>query len=127
MSEPKGRGGDWTEERHPREPKGAGPAWTVFVPPDPPQERRRSDEGRQGREGRPEASAESTASECRDGACITCSDMAVEVRVVRLLEDAMAVVDTGAGEETVSVALVRAGLGDTILVHAREAIAVVGR
>jgi len=38
-----------------------------------------------------------------------------------------AVVDTGAGEETVSVALVSAGVGDTILVHAREAIAVVGR
>jgi hydrogenase expression/formation protein HypC len=53
--------------------------------------------------------------------------MAVEVRVVRLLEDAMAVVDTGQGTETVSVALVTAGAGDTILVHAREAIAVVGR
>ncbi len=38
----------------------------------------------------------------------------------------MAVVDTGQGEETVSVALVSAGVGDTILVHAREAIAVVG-
>ena len=31
---------------------------------------------------------------------------------------------TGSGEETVSVALVTAGVGDTILVHAREAIAV---
>jgi len=58
--------------------------------------------------------------------CITCSDMAVQVTVVRLLEDEMAVVDTGAAEETVSVALVTAGVGDTILVHAREAIAVVG-
>jgi hydrogenase expression/formation protein HypC len=57
--------------------------------------------------------------------CITCSDTAVQVRVVRLLEDQMAVVDTAAGEETVSVALVTAGVGDTILVHAREAIAVV--
>jgi len=66
------------------------------------------------------------ASECQDGACITCSDMAVEVRVVRLLDDAMAVVEGGAGEETVSVALVSADVGDTILVHAREAIAVVG-
>jgi hydrogenase expression/formation protein HypC len=64
--------------------------------------------------------------ECTSDHCITCSDMAVEVRVVRLLDDAMAVVDTGAGEETVSVALVSAGAGDTILVHAREAIAVVG-
>jgi len=65
-------------------------------------------------------------SECGEGVCITCSDMAVEVRVVRLLDDAMAVVDTGQSEETVSVALVTAGVGDTILVHAREAIAVVG-
>ena len=65
-------------------------------------------------------------SDCSGDVCITCSDTAVQVKVVRLLEDAMAVVDTGAGEETVSVALVSAGLGDTILVHAREAIAVVG-
>ena len=65
--------------------------------------------------------------ECAGDVCITCSDMAVEVRVVRLLDDAMAVVDTGQGTETVSVALVIAGVGDTILVHAREAIAVVGR
>jgi hydrogenase expression/formation protein HypC len=62
--------------------------------------------------------------ECINDVCITCSDMAVEVTVVRLLEDQMAVVDTGAGQETVSVALVSAGVGDTILVHAREAIAV---
>jgi hydrogenase expression/formation protein HypC len=47
--------------------------------------------------------------------------------VVRLLADELAVVDTSAGEETVSVALVSAEVGDTILVHAREAIAVVGR
>jgi hydrogenase expression/formation protein HypC len=66
-------------------------------------------------------------SECGDGVCITCSDTAVEVTVLRLLADELAVVDTGAGEETVSVALVSAGVGDTILVHAREAIAVVGR
>ena len=65
-------------------------------------------------------------SECSGEVCITCSDTAVQVTVVRLLEDAMAVVDTGAGQETVSVALVAAGVGDTILVHAREAIAVVG-
>jgi hydrogenase expression/formation protein HypC len=63
--------------------------------------------------------------ECIGDVCITCSDTAVPVTVVRLLDDEMAVVDTGAGEETVSVALVTAGVGDTILVHAREAIAVV--
>jgi len=50
----------------------------------------------------------------------------VEVTVLRLLDDQMAVVDTGQGEERVSVALVSAGVGDTILVHAREAIAVLG-
>jgi len=66
-------------------------------------------------------------SECSDQTCITCSDTAVEVRVLRLLEDEMAVVDTGSGEETVSVALVTARVGDAILVHASEAIAVVGR
>jgi hydrogenase expression/formation protein HypC len=64
---------------------------------------------------------------CSGDACITCSDTAVEVTVLRLLDDEMAVVDTGSGEETVSVALVTAGVGDMILVHAREAIAVVGR
>jgi hydrogenase expression/formation protein HypC len=65
-------------------------------------------------------------SECSGDVCITCSDTAVQVTVVRLLEDEMALVDTGAGQETVSVALVSAGVGDTILVHAREAIAVIG-
>ena len=65
-------------------------------------------------------------SECPGEICITCSDAAVQVRVVRLVEDQMAVVEGGAGEETVSVALVSAGAGDTILVHASEAIAVVG-
>jgi hydrogenase expression/formation protein HypC len=65
-------------------------------------------------------------SECPGEVCITCSDTAVQVRVVRLLDDEMAVVEGGAGQETVSVALVSANVGDTILVHAREAIAVVG-
>ena len=65
--------------------------------------------------------------ECYGDVCITCSDTAVEVTVVRLLDDGLAVVDTAHGEEEVSVALVRAAAGDTILVHAKEAIAVVGR
>ena len=67
------------------------------------------------------------ASTCYGDVCITCSDTAVEVTVVRLLDDALAVVDTGQGEEEVSVALVEAQPGDTILVHAKEAIAIVGR
>ena len=65
--------------------------------------------------------------ECQHDVCITCSDTAVAVTVVRLLGDGLAIVDTGRGEEEVSVALVRAAAGDTILVHAKEAIAVVGR
>jgi len=74
-----------------------------------------------------ELPGQAAAPECHGDVCITCSDVAVEVRVVRLLPDEMAVVDTGQGEEEVSVALVTAAAGDTILVHAREAIAVVGR
>ena len=62
--------------------------------------------------------------ECHDEVCITCSDQAVAVTVVRLLDESLAIVDTGAGQEEVSVALVEAGIGDTILVHAGEAIAV---
>jgi hydrogenase expression/formation protein HypC len=65
--------------------------------------------------------------ECQHDVCITCSDTAVKVTVVRLLEDGLAIVDTGRGEEEVSVALVPAAVGDTVLVHAKEAIAVVGR
>jgi hydrogenase expression/formation protein HypC len=67
----------------------------------------------------------STGPECHDDVCITCSDVAVPVTIIELLADEMALVDTGAGQEEVSVALVSAGVGDTILVHAREAIAVV--
>ncbi len=63
--------------------------------------------------------------ECTGEVCITCSDTAVQVTVLRLLDDDLAMVDTGAGEEEVSVALVRAAVGDTILVHASEAIAVI--
>ncbi len=65
--------------------------------------------------------------ECHDDVCITCSDTATPVTVVRLLDDELAVVRTGNGEEEVSVALVSASIGDTILVHASEAIAVLGK
>jgi hydrogenase expression/formation protein HypC len=66
----------------------------------------------------------STIPECHGEVCITCSDTAVEVTVLRLVPDGLAVVDTGQGEEEVSVALVTASVGDRILVHAKEAIAV---
>ena len=65
--------------------------------------------------------------ECHGDVCITCGDVAVEVTVRRLLPDELALVDTGQGTEEVSVALVSAAAGDTILVHASEAIAVVTR
>lgn len=68
-----------------------------------------------------------TVPECHGEVCITCSDEAVAVRVVGLLPDDLAVVDTGSGTEEVSIALVTAGIGDEILVHAKEAIAVLGR
>ena len=64
--------------------------------------------------------------ECHDDVCITCSDQAVPVTVIRLLDDELAEVDTGHGTEEVSVALVTAKVGDMILVHASEAIAVLG-
>jgi hydrogenase expression/formation protein HypC len=63
---------------------------------------------------------------CYGDVCITCSDEAVEVRVVELLEADLAVVDTGQSMEEVSVALVDAAVGDRILVHAKEAIAKIG-
>jgi len=86
-----------------------------------------------------------TVPECHDDVCITCSDSAVEVIVIELLDNDLAIVEatveagidtgvealgetragTGARREEVSVALVSAEVGDTILVHAREAIAVV--
>jgi hypothetical protein len=50
--------------------------------------------------------------ECHGEVCITCSDQAVAVRVVELLPDGLAMVDTGSGREEV---------------HAKEAIAVLGR
>ncbi|HEX3964233.1 MAG TPA: hydrogenase assembly protein HupF [Trebonia sp.] len=75
-----------------------------------------------------------TRPDCTGDHCVTCGDVAVQVRVVRLLPDDLAVVDTGRGwkggeswegGEIVSVALVPAAAGDTILVHGGEAIAVV--
>jgi hydrogenase expression/formation protein HypC len=62
--------------------------------------------------------------ECHDDVCITCSDQAVPVVVVELREHDLALVHTGRGLEEVSVALVEARVGDTVLVHAKEAIAI---
>jgi hydrogenase expression/formation protein HypC len=62
---------------------------------------------------------------CTDDVCITCGDVAVPVRVVRLLPHDLAVVEVDGHEEEVSVALVAADVGATVLVHAGEAIACV--
>jgi hydrogenase expression/formation protein HypC len=67
-----------------------------------------------------------TRSPCDGPVCITCSDTAVQVTVVELIDPDLARVDTGAGTETVSVALVDAAPGDVVLVHAGEAIASLG-
>ena len=67
-----------------------------------------------------------TVPECHGEVCITCSDQAVAVRIVELLPNDLALVDTGSTLEEVSVAFVSAKVGDEILVHAKEAIALVG-
>ena len=64
--------------------------------------------------------------ECHDDVCVTCSDQAIPVTVLALLDDELAEVATANGTEEVSVALVSAKVGDTVLVHASEAIAVLG-
>ncbi|MFR9775718.1 HypC/HybG/HupF family hydrogenase formation chaperone [Micromonospora sp. MS34] len=66
-----------------------------------------------------------TGPECHDQVCVTCADQAVAVRVLELTADGLAVADTDAGPEEISVALVEAGPGDVVLVHAKEAIAIV--
>jgi len=64
---------------------------------------------------------------CHDDVCITCSDTAVAVRIRTLLDDGLAIVETEAGPEEISIALVAASPGDLVLVHAKEAISVVER
>ncbi|MEU4407231.1 HypC/HybG/HupF family hydrogenase formation chaperone [Streptosporangium sp. NPDC023963] len=65
--------------------------------------------------------------DCTAGVCVTCSDQALPMNVVRLLEGELAIVDAGGVLEEVSVALVDPVAGDTVLVHAGEAIAVIAR
>jgi hydrogenase maturation factor len=63
---------------------------------------------------------------CTGDHCVTCSDEAIAVRVVRLHDGDLADVDVGDGRtEEVSVALVEARVGDVVLVHAKEAIGLV--
>ncbi|MFI6789662.1 SIS domain-containing protein [Nonomuraea sp. NPDC050383] len=60
------------------------------------------------------------------GTCVTCADTAVPVHVTELRPGGLALVETGCGTEEVSVALVEARVGDVVLVHAKEAIVVLG-
>jgi hydrogenase maturation factor len=62
---------------------------------------------------------------CTGEVCITCGDVAVPARVVRLLPGDLAVVEVEGHEAEISVALVVAEVGATLLVHAGEAIAAV--
>jgi hydrogenase maturation factor len=72
--------------------------------------------------------------ECADEVCLTCGDVAVPFRIVELRPDRLALVTTrtrpDAAEEAaeeISVALVAVEVGDVVLVHAKEAIAVLDR
>jgi hydrogenase expression/formation protein HypC len=62
---------------------------------------------------------------CDGDVCITCADEAVRAEVLRLLDDDLAVVRVAGREEIVSVALVDAAVGDTVVVHAKESIGMV--
>ncbi|OAA23861.1 HupF/HypC family protein [Frankia sp. EI5c] len=57
--------------------------------------------------------------------CVTCSDEAIEMEIVRMEEGGLAVARASAGVAEISVALVAAQPGDTVLVHGGEAIAIV--
>jgi hydrogenase maturation factor len=73
----------------------------------------------------PEPEGATTA--CGEDVCITCSDVAVAVRIHAVLPDGLAVVETEAGPEEISIALVDAGPGDVVLVHAKEALCLMER
>jgi hydrogenase maturation factor len=63
--------------------------------------------------------------DCTSTTCITCGDVAVPMRVILVDEErCLALCEAETGErETVEIALVDAGPGDEVLVHAGTAIA----
>ena len=63
--------------------------------------------------------------DCTSATCITCGDVAVPMKVIRVDEErCLALCEAAEGErETVEIALVDAGPGDEVLVHAGTAIA----
>ena len=62
---------------------------------------------------------------CDSDACITCGDVAIPMRVIEVDEARCLALCESAegGRETVEIALVDAGPGDEVLVHAGTAIA----
>jgi hydrogenase expression/formation protein HypC len=55
--------------------------------------------------------------------CITCSDEGAPMRVLRIRDDALALCEDESGaHHTVELALVDAGTGDRVLVHAGVAL-----
>ena len=76
---------------------------------------------------RPGFEASTPPASCVEGVCVTCSDRAVAAQVIALLADGMARVDTGLSVEEVSVELVDAAPGDTLLIHAGVAIGTLPR
>ena len=63
--------------------------------------------------------------DCTSGTCITCGDVAVAMRVIEVDEErCLALCESADGaRSTVEIALVDAGPGDEVLVHAGTAIA----
>jgi hydrogenase maturation factor len=63
--------------------------------------------------------------DCTSETCITCGDVAVAMKVILVDEErCLALCEAETGErETVEIALVDAGPGDEVLVHAGTAIA----
>ena len=63
--------------------------------------------------------------ECTSETCITCGDVAVAMKVIEVDEArCLALCESAEGaRETVEIALVDAGPGDEVLVHAGTAIA----
>jgi hydrogenase maturation factor len=64
-------------------------------------------------------------SDCTSDACITCGDVGIPMRVIEVDEEhCLALCESAEGERsTVEIALVDAGPGDAVLVHAGTAIA----
>ena len=59
---------------------------------------------------------------CDAGHCITCGDDGVPMRVLQIKQDLALCEDANGAHHTVELALVDAGTGDQVLVHAGVAL-----